>query len=319
MSATAGRLAALAELGGRLGAATGVEEVVDIALLGAEELLGLGHSLLLLHEADTDRLVTLASRGYDAIGIGSEVRLGEGVIGMAAERRRPMRIGNLQRMLAYARTVRQRLAEDGAVTRIQLPGLPSARSQLAAPMCARGTLVGVIAVESEHALAFDEDDEQALAVVAHLVGAAIEREQLATAEPELDPPPPPAAVVATPPLPEDGAPEPAPTAPVRLRHYAVDGSTFLDDAYLIKGVAGRLLWKVASDHAASGRTAFTNREARLDPALELPALRDNFESRLILLKRRLEERGAPLRITGAGRGRFALEVDVPLVLERVEA
>lgn len=317
MSATAGRLAALAELGGRIGAATGVEEVVDIALLGADELLGLGHTLLLLHEADTDRLVTLASRGYDEIGIGSEVRIGEGVIGMAAERRRTMRIGNLQRMLAYARTVRQRLAEEGPATRITLPGLPSARSQLAAPMCARGTLVGVIAVESEQALAFDDDDEQALAVVAHLVGAAIEREQLATAEPELDPPPP-SAVVVTPPAPEGDAPVTAAASPVRLRHYAVDGSTFLDDAYLIKGVAGRLLWKVASDHVATGRTAFTNREARLDPALELPALRDNFESRLILLKRRLEERGAPLRITGAGRGRFALEVAAPLLLERVE-
>ena len=94
-------------------------------------------------------------------------------------------------------------------------------------------------------------------------------------------------------------------------------STFLDDAYVIKGVAGRLLWKVASEHATTGRTAFTNREARLDPALELPPFRDNFESRLILLKRRLEERDAPVRITGTGRGCFELSVDRPLVLERV--
>ena len=29
----------------------------------------------------------------------------------------------------------------------------------------------------------------------------------------------------------------------RLRDYVVDGSTFIDDDYLIKGVAGGLLWK----------------------------------------------------------------------------
>ena len=106
-------------------------------------------------------------------------------------------------------------------------------------------------------------------------------------------------------------------APVTLRHYAVDGSTFLDDDYVIKGVAGRLLWKIVAEHAATGRTSFTNREAKLDPVLELPAYRDNFESRLILLKRRLSERDAPIRLTSSGRGRFELEVSRPLVLESV--
>jgi adenylate cyclase len=304
------RLAALCELGSRIAGAQSLEEVVDATMSGLDELLGHRHSLLLLHHVETDRLVTLASCGYEADGIGSEVVLGDGVIGLAGLRRAPMRIGNLQRMLAYARTVQRMAARDGRAVgaEVDLPGLPGARSQLAAPLLARGALIGVVAVESEAALAFDEVDEHIITVLGLLVGAALDREQLATTDAEV-------VTVTAPPT---SPPAPSGQDGIRLRHYAVDGSTFLDGSYLIKGVAGRLLWKVAQEYVASGRTAFTNREARLDPALELPPFRDNFESRLILLKRRLDERGGPLRVKGAGRGCFELRVDAPLTLERVD-
>jgi hypothetical protein len=82
-------------------------------------------------------------------------------------------------------------------------------------------------------------------------------------------------------------------------------------------VAGRILWALLGHHAAEGRTEFTNREIRLDPTLELPEFRDNFESRLILLKRRLDERSAPIRIEKTGRGRFRLQIDRPVVLDEV--
>ena len=81
------------------------------------------------------------------------------------------------------------------------------------------------------------------------------------------------------------------------------------------GVAGRLLWALLDHHQRDGRTAFTNRELRRDPSLELPELRDNFESRLILLKRRLDERDAPVRIVKTGRGMFRLDVETALQLD----
>ena len=100
-----------------------------------------------------------------------------------------------------------------------------------------------------------------------------------------------------------------------MRFFEVDGSTFLDGDYLIKGVAGRILWALLGHHAREGRVEFSNREMRLDPTLDLPPFRDNFESRLILLKRRLDERNAPIRIVSTGRGRFRLDVAAALRLE----
>src|SRR6478735_11929191 len=303
-------LAALDAYSDRLSRATDLEHVVDAALAGIGDLFPASNALLLVHEPELGKLVTLASHGYEASGTGSEVALGEGVIGLAAARQQTTRIANLQRMLSYARSVHRTTGE--APDEIRLPGLPDARSQLAAPMTSRGALIGVLAIESNVAIAYDELDERVLTIAARLVAAAFDREQVSLSDHE---PPAPSANA-------DTTAAPAPTAaagPVVLRHYAVDGSTFLGEQYVIKGVAGRLLWKVVSEQVTTGRTSFTNREAKLDKTLELPEYRDNFESRLILLKRRLEEHDAPIRIHSTGRGRFDVELATTVTLDYVDA
>ena len=299
---------ALARLSTRLGRSPDLDTVLSTTVAGLDELFGYAHSLVLLLDEEGSRLFTIASHGYDAEGIGSEVRVGEGVIGMAAARAEPMRVGTLGRMLTYARTVRRTHEEHGGEApgqEIDLPGLPAAQSQVAVPMMVLGQLLGVVAVESAARLAFDADDEAVLTVVAGMVGAAVELDRLLED-----------AAADTPPSRADRGPDAAPAArTTRVRFFAQDGSTFLDGDYLIKGVAGRILWKLLWQHQHEHRDEFTNREVRLDPTLELPSVRDNFESRLILLKRRLDERDAPIRIEKTGRGRFRIVVDTALVLE----
>lgn len=306
----------LAELSARLARCSDLDSLVDATLLGLAEGFGYEHSLLLLLDERGERLYTIASHGYETAGVGSEVRVGEGIIGMAAARAEPMRVGNLRGMLAYARTVRRGLergGHDAFEREIALPGLARPESQVAVPAMVLGQLVGVVAVESSERLAFGPADEALLVVVASMVASAVEIDWAhERAESE-------GAVVEG----SAGARRagvPAPRGPVtRVRFFAVDGSTFLDGEYLIKGVAGRVLWTLLDHHRRDGRTDFTNKEVRLDPSLELPELRDNLESRLILLKRRLDERHAPIRIEKTGRGRFRLAVETELLLDLVES
>jgi hypothetical protein len=115
----------------------------------------------------------------------------------------------------------------------------------------------------------------------------------------------------------DARPAAVSGTPVVIRRYCANDSVFLDDDYLIKGVAGAILWKLVSDYAHGERTEFSNRELRLDPCIRLPDVTDNLEARLILLQRRLAERGAPLRIEKTGRGRFRLCVSRPVELVEI--
>lgn len=105
--------------------------------------------------------------------------------------------------------------------------------------------------------------------------------------------------------------------PLQVRRFESDHSVFFDGDYVIKGVAGSVLWRLLNVFSAEGRTEFTNRELRLDPHIPLPEIVDNLEARLVLLRRRLKERAAAVQLDKAGRGRLRLRVERPLALQSI--
>nr|WP_298682102.1 hypothetical protein [uncultured Dongia sp.] len=184
-------------------------------------------------------------------------------------------------------------------TEISLPGLSDSGSKIAVPILDGSILLGTIYAESGEAGRFGDDEEDALMILAAEVAAAM-RQLPGETEHGANPSSENVAVECD--------------TPLLVRHYPVDDSIFIDDEYVIKGVAGAILWFLLSEHARNGRVEFSNKELRLAPQIRLPAFSENLEARLILLRRRLAERSNYLALDKAGRGRFRLNLSRPVRL-----
>ncbi|WP_416067876.1 GAF domain-containing protein [Rhizobium sp. ZK1] len=279
------------------------DEIIESLLCGVQHVLGYDNALVLIHDNHRGCLTTTGSIGYERSGLGSEIAGSEGLIGAAATSGQTIKVSDMSRVRRFGEAIG--LEADGAenVTRIvAFPQLPTAMSQIAVPMTVRGTVTGVLFVESTERLAFREEDEAALEILVGQAARALRASEQEAAAAELKP------VVSL--------SEPATAGrEVRVVHHRFDDSVFVDGAYIVKGVAGTLLRLMLDWHLSDGRSEFTNREMRLAAGARMPEIKDNLETRLLLLRRRLEEKQAPIRLVRVGRGRVKLEAEGPLTLD----
>lgn len=299
---------ALQELSARMTSASSLDQLLDSILAGMKEYFGFSHSMILLAGEKPNTLVTIASRGYPNGGAGAEVQFGEGVIGVVAEAQQPIRISGLIRGMLYAAAAKRRAEDRGwrPQEAVRLPGLENPASQLGVPLVVRGELIGVLCIESETAYRFHEEDKNTIELLGASLAIAIQNMQLKEAG---DEPAERAAVLAPP---KTAAMSQQPRR--ELAYYVTEEVVMLDGDYLIRSLPARILWKLLQAYKRDGRAEFTNRELRLDKSLGLPDFKDNLETRLLLLRRRLDEKTDDIRLVPIGRGRFMLELNCSIEL-----
>jgi len=296
-------LPAIRAVSEQLSSVTELSSLFDETLKNLERHFGFRHGMFLVLDESGKRLYTVASRGYEQSGVGSEIAVGDGVIGVAAEHRTPIRIAHMTSEYSYGLTLRAQALEAGIATQAEIPfaGLVEPQSQLAVPILLADRLLGVLYLESPEQRCFSYNDEDALVAIAQQIGLMMRSLQVAEVQDE--------APVASAVMPLEAG-----GSTVLVRHFPENDSVFLADDYLIKGVAGAIFWKLVNAYVGCGRVDFSNRELRLDPALRLPDIDDNLEARLILLSRRLKERCDFIGLEKTGRGRFRLRVERTLQL-----
>jgi adenylate cyclase len=300
-------LKAMQDLALRIQRTDCLERLVDSILEGLDEIFGFKHSMILVPGEEPGVLVTIATHGYPE-GAGAEVRVGEGIAGMVAEARKPIRISGLLRGMLYAYAMHQAEANPDPARerrRIPMPGLPNPESQLGVPLLVRGELIGVLCLESDVPYRFHEEDKASIELLGNYLAIAIQNMQLQDAAA----PAPESATVGETTRPTSAA------SRHELVYYAGEEVVMVDGDYLIRSLPAKILWRLLTTRDLTGRDEFSNRELRLDKSLQLPEWKDNLESRLILLRRRLEQKLPDIRLTPTARGRFRLEVNCQLTLQ----
>ena len=229
---------------------------------GLQRDLRIGHAIVWLLDEQRQGLYTLASIGYEFGGDRRRAAAGRGRPGgrggarEGAHPHRPHEPG-----LPYGmswRSKAEQLGLQAAMAEHRPAAGPVAPAQPAGGAAARARPHrGRAAGRSDHDQFFSYDDEDALAADRRPAGArpgraAHGRGGLAEGAP--------AATF--------GDSTPAGLAPLRIRHYARDHSVFVNDDYLIKGVAGAIVAKLVRDAAARARRL---QHARAAPGRRRPA------------------------------------------------
>ena len=158
-----------------------LDAIAKTMLISMEEYFGFKHSMILLLDGSESVLKVIATHGYKEEGIGAEVKIGVGVIGMVAKKKKLMRMANLGAQKQYMQAIKQQIqpSEETSVLDVtNLPGLKNAESQVAIPMLMEDELIGVFSVESDQVNIFDKSDELIIKILANQTANALQNAKL---------------------------------------------------------------------------------------------------------------------------------------------
>lgn len=291
--------------------------LTEVLLRSLKTSFNFEYIMLLLADDHNEFLYTLDSLGYESSGVGSEVPFGVGTIGICAKNKTPLRIVHTAAEYSYHKaldTYNSQQKVTALERNIDFPGLTQPRSQMAIPIMVGQRLLGVIYLESKSDLRFSFKDEDLLLAISAYVGQKLIVTQ-AAGNKKID---------------VDSSYGSSlnysdksnniigqgKVGTLKIRYLPQDGSIFVDQEYLIKGVAGKILWRLFELSREEKRHSFSNRELRVDKNLQLPEVGDNLEARLVLLKRRLIEKTQDIRIVTIKRGVFELKLTKSIELQQ---
>jgi adenylate cyclase len=168
------------EISSEINTTLDINIILKNMFLSLDRTFGFKHSMVLLMEDDGESLRVVASHGYLDKGVGAIVKVGIGVIGVVAKRKKIMRIGNIGTQLTYINAIKNNMAQSGqdVAENAKLPGLANVQSQVVIPLMSEDLLIGVLAVESDKPNVFDERDEQIITILSNQAATAIKKARL---------------------------------------------------------------------------------------------------------------------------------------------
>ncbi len=138
-----------------------LDQVLDHVADVIHRVIGFDLFAILLYSDRSKHLKVRYSIGHrDELVRTLAIKFGEGLVGAAAESRKPVNVGDVRTDTRY------------------LNALDPVRSELAVPMVARGRLVGVIDLESTRLDAYGKREEALLSLIASRVASAVDNARL---------------------------------------------------------------------------------------------------------------------------------------------
>lgn len=138
-----------------------LDQVLDHVADVIHRVIGFDVLAILLYSDRSKHLRVRYSIGHrDELVRTLTIKLGEGIVGAAAESRQPVNVGDVRADVRY------------------LNALDAIQSELAVPMLARGRLVGVIDLESTRLNAYGKREEALLSLIASRVASAVDNARL---------------------------------------------------------------------------------------------------------------------------------------------